>query len=48
MRGFGQATILIPSFHGRRSEHLGPQLPLCVLNTKEKKMACSLRVLLLT
>ena len=30
-------TILIPSFHGRRLEHLGPQPSFCVLNTKKKE-----------
>ena len=36
MRGFCHATIRIPSFHGLRYEHLGPQQSFCVLNTKEK------------
>ena len=36
MRGFGQATILFPSFHGLHLERLGPQQSFCVLNTKKK------------
>ena len=38
MRGFGYATILIPSFHDLCKERLGPQRLVCVLNTKKNRL----------
>ena len=35
MRGFGHATILIPSFHDLRYERLAQWPPFCVINTKK-------------
>ena len=35
MRGFGHATILIPSFYGLRQERLAQWLPFCAINTEE-------------
>ena len=35
MRGFGHATIFIPSFQGLRYERLAQWPPFCVINTKK-------------
>ena len=38
MRGFDDATILSPSFHGLRKERLAQLLPFCVLNTTKNAL----------